>query len=92
MFAVIRKARALDNLALEITWEDGEVSVVSLRETVAKGGVFAPLRDPEQFAIVELGEGGRWVQWPGEVDIGADDLWYQAHPEAKIEELGAAKE
>lgn len=92
MFAVIRKARALDDLALEITWEDGEVSVVSPRETVAQGGVFAPLREPELFARIELGEGGRWVQWPNEVDICADDLWYQAHPQAKIDELDLAKE
>jgi hypothetical protein len=79
LFAVIRKAKVLQDLALEITWEDGEVSVVSLHETVAKGGVFAPLGDPEMFAKVELGEGGRWLQWPSEVDICADDLWYQAH-------------
>jgi Protein of unknown function (DUF2442) len=92
VFAVIRKARALDNLSVEITWDDDEVSVVSLRETIAKGGVFAPLSDPEIFAKVELGDGGRWVQWPGEVDICADYLWYQAHPDAKIEELEPAEE
>jgi hypothetical protein len=80
LFAVIRKAKVLQDLALEITWKDGEVSVVSLHETVAKGGVFEPLGDPEMFAKVELGEGGRWLQWPSEVDICADDLWYQAHP------------
>jgi len=92
MFAVIRKARALDNLALEITWQDGEVSVVSLRETVAKGGVFAPLHDPKIFAKIELGKGGRWIQWLDEVDICADDLWYQAHPESKPDDLRLGKE
>jgi hypothetical protein len=88
VFAVIRKAKALDDLRIEVTWEDGEISVLPLRETVAKGGLFQPLGNPELFAKVEVGDGGRWLEWPGEVDICADDLWYQAHPKAKIEDLG----
>jgi uncharacterized protein DUF2442 len=89
LFAVIRKARALQDCAVEITWKDGAVSVVSLRETVAKGGVFAPLSDPETFVKVEVGEGGRWFQWPGEVDICADDL-VSSPFDAEIEELELA--
>jgi Protein of unknown function (DUF2442) len=87
LFAVVTKVRALEDLALEIIWEDGTASTVSLRETVAKGGVFASLSDPQIFGKVTIGEGGRWLQWPGDVDICADYLWYQSHPEAKIEEL-----
>ncbi len=87
MFAVIRKAKALPDSSIEITWNDGEVSVVSMRETIEKGGVFAPLAEPEEFAKIKVGDGGRWVEWPGEVDICADDIWYQAHPEIKAEEL-----
>lgn len=30
---------------------------------------------------------GRWLEWSGEVDICADDIWYQAHPETKVEGL-----
>ncbi len=92
MFAVIQKVKALGDLSLEITWEDAEVSLVSLGATVAKGGVFAPLGDPEMFAKVEIGEGGRWLQWPDDVDICTDDLWYQAHPDVEIEELELVKE
>jgi hypothetical protein len=36
---------------------------------------------------LKIGEGGRWLEWPGEIDICADALWYQAHPDVKIEEL-----
>lgn len=92
MVAVIQKVRVLGDLSLEITWEDAEVSVVPLRETVAKRGAFASLGDAEMFSKVDIGEGGRWLQWPGEVDICADDLWYQAHPDAEIEELELVKE
>ncbi len=92
MFAVIRKVRALENLAIEVTWKDGELSVVSLRDTVARSGVFAALNDPIVFRMVELGDGGRWVQWPEELDICADDLWYQAHPDEKGHEIELVKQ
>jgi hypothetical protein len=87
VLAVIREAKPLLDFSVEITWEDGEISVLSLHETVTKGGVFASLSDPKIFGQLKIGEGGRWLEWPGEVDICADALWYQAHPEAKIEEL-----
>ena len=87
MFAVIREAKPLTGLLVEITWEEGEVSVLLLHEIVAKGGVFSPLSDPKIFNQLKIGEDGRWLEWPGEVDICADALWNQAHPEAKIEEL-----
>jgi Protein of unknown function (DUF2442) len=92
VFAVIREAKPLSGFSVEITWEEGEVSVLSLHDIVTKGGVFAPLSDPKIFAQLKIGEGGRWLEWPGEVDICADALWYQAHPAAKIEELELTKE
>jgi hypothetical protein len=87
VLAVIREAKPLTDFSVEITWEEGEVSMLSLHETVAKSGVFASLSDPKIFGQLKIGEGGRWLEWPGEVDICADALWYQAHPDAKIEEL-----
>jgi Protein of unknown function (DUF2442) len=87
VLAVIREAKPLTDFSVEITWEEGKVSVLSLHEIVAKGGVFASLRDPKVFGQLKVGEGGRWLEWPGEVDICADALWYQAHPDAKIEEM-----
>ncbi len=92
MLTVIRQAIQLSGFSIKITWEDGEVSVLSLHETVAKGGVFASLSDPKIFAQLKIGEGGRWLEWPGEVDMCADALWYDAHPGAKIEGLELTEE
>ena len=80
MLAVIREGKPLTNFSVEITWAEGEVSIVSLHETVAKGGVFAALSDPKIFGQLKIGDGGRWLEWPNEVDICADALWYRAHP------------
>src|SRR5713226_1460532 len=52
---------------------------------MAEGAVFSALSDAEIFAHFAVGEGGRWLEGSGEVDICADALCYQAHPEAKIE-------
>jgi hypothetical protein len=43
VLAVIGEAKPLPDFSVEITWEDGEISVLSLHETVTKGGVFASL-------------------------------------------------
>jgi Protein of unknown function (DUF2442) len=43
--------------------------------------VFAALADPEAFAQIRIGERGRSLEWPGEIDFCADALWFEAHPE-----------
>jgi hypothetical protein len=30
---------------------------------------------------VHVGERGRSIEWPGEIDFCADALWFEAHPE-----------
>lgn len=92
MMPVIRRVQARPDFSVEIQWEDGETSVVSFRATIAKGGKFAQLGEWEFFARVEVGEDGDSIEWPGEIDFGADSLWYRAHPEAPIEELEVVKE
>ena len=91
MLPIIRDVKALPDFAVEIRWEDGETSVVSFRETIVKGGVFAQLGDPEFFAKVKVGDEGDCIVWPGELDFGADSLWYRAHPETPVAELKAIK-
>ena len=50
------------------------------------------MADPEFFSKVEVGEDGDCITWPGELDFGADSLWYRAHPDAPIEELEVVKD
>jgi hypothetical protein len=35
---------------------------------------------------------GDCIVWPGELDFGADSLWYRAHPDAPVKELEVVKE
>jgi hypothetical protein len=63
-----------------LTWANGTATVASFRHLVGKG-IFVAFADPAIFAQVRIGEGGRSLEWPGEVDFCADALWFDAHPE-----------
>lgn len=83
--------RVLDNIITEampdprthsvtLVWANGATTVSRFDHLVGRG-VFAPLADPAVFAQVHVGERGRSLEWPGEIDFCADALWFEAHPE-----------
>lgn len=63
-----------------LTWANGQTTVNSFARLVGKG-VFAAFADPAFFAQVRVGEGGRSLEWPGELDFCADALWFEHHPD-----------
>jgi hypothetical protein len=65
---------------VELTWANGETTVNSFSHLAGKG-VFAAFADPVFFAQVRVGERGRSLEWPGELDFCADALWFEKHPE-----------
>jgi hypothetical protein len=64
---------------------------VDVRPLIEKGGVFAPLADRTLFAKVRLGDDGRYVEWPGELDLCADALWLEGHKNAVDDNLSSAR-
>jgi len=79
MLRSIRGVAPEPNYKLCLTYTDGETIVVDFTPVVQRGGVFAPLSDPEFFSQVSIGERGRYIQWPGELDFCADALWLEGH-------------
>ena len=74
-----------------LTWANGAKTISSFADLVGKG-VFRPFADPTFFAEVRIGENGRSLEWPGELDFCADALWFEAHPEEAPEQRRAAAE
>jgi hypothetical protein len=74
-----------------LTWANGAKTISSFAHLVGKG-VFRPFVDPTFFAEVRIGENGRSLEWPGELDFCADALWFEAHPEEAPEQRRAAAE
>jgi hypothetical protein len=85
MLRTIRSAAPEPNYKLRLTYADGETIVVDFTPVIQRGGVFAPLSDPEFFSQVSIGERGRYIQWPGELDFCADALWLEGHASEGLE-------
>jgi hypothetical protein len=79
---IITRAVADPNsYTLAVTWANGETTVNRFDHLVGKG-VFAAVTDPAVFTQVRVGERGRSLEWPGEIDFCADALWFETHPAA----------
>lgn len=61
-----------------LSWANGEKTVTSFAHLVGKGA-FAAFADPAFFAQVRIGECGRSLEWPGELDFCTDALWLVEH-------------
>jgi hypothetical protein len=73
-----------------VTWANGATTVNRFDHLVGKG-VFVAFDDPAFFARVKVGERGRSLDWPDEIDFCADALWFEAHPEeAPLQQRAAA--
>jgi hypothetical protein len=79
----VQSAKPLPHNRIKLGWGDGSESVVDLGPVLAKGGVFAFLRDPAAFNGVAVGPRGRTLVWRDpagdEIDLCADALWRLAH-------------
>lgn len=60
---------------LTIKWIDGPAVSINLAASIQRRTALQPLRDPEEFAQVAVGEGGHSIVWPSGIDLGADRLW-----------------
>lgn len=77
---VITSAKAdASTFSVALTWANGETTTSSFRHLIGKG-VGIALADPVLFAKVMVGERGRSLEWPGDIDFCADALWFEAHP------------
>ncbi len=68
-----------DGYTLELVFEGDERATIDLGPRVKSGGVWSALEDESVFRQVTVGEGGRYIEWPGDIDLCADALWLQAH-------------
>ena len=87
----INSFKVLDSYRVWLRFDDGVEGEAEFSGHVGKG-VFTPWADYEFFKQARVGEHGRTLTWPGELDFGADSLWYRAHPDVPIDELELVKD
>ena len=59
---------------LRLVYSDGKVIIHDFKPTIQIGGLFERLKDPAYFAKVTIGEHGRYIEFPDELDFCADSL------------------
>lgn len=90
MYAIARATANRDH-TVDIHWQHGPSSTVDFKPTIAKGGVFTPMADPEFFATkMQVDPEGYCLGWPDEVDFSADSLWYRTHPDDLQRDYGVS--
>ncbi|MBM3883998.1 MAG: DUF2442 domain-containing protein [Planctomycetes bacterium] len=66
----------LDHYRVWLRFDDGVEGEADFASHVGQG-VFVPWTNYAFFHQASLGEGGRTLTWPGELDFCADALWLQ---------------
>ena len=74
-YELIKAASVIDDSRVAVTFENGERGVFDCRPYFGMG-YYKPLNDPAVFKCVRVSYG--WLNWPGDIDIGADDVWRDA--------------
>lgn len=76
-------AKHLEDFSICVTWEQGRESRIDLEPHIRTFKSLAPLRNPEEFQQVFVGEWGWQLEWPCGLDISSDTLRRLALEQAK---------
>ena len=74
-YELLKDASALDDHHVAVVFENGERGVFDCRPYFGMG-YYKPLANAAIFKCVRVSHG--WLNWPGDIDIGADDVWKDA--------------
>lgn len=72
----IAAVRTIGSASLHLVWSDGTEAELDLSAAL-EACAFAALRDPREFARVEVGDWGHSLAWPSGAELGADALWLE---------------
>lgn len=73
---IIKSVQPIGPASVRLSWSDGAQAEIDLQPMLSDSGI-AELRDPEEFAKVQLGDWGHSLVWPSGAEMGADSLWLE---------------
>ena len=74
-YQLIKEAKALEDYRVAVVFDNGESGIFDCKPYFDMG-YYKPLKDASLFKCVRVSYG--WLNWPGDLDIGADDVWAEA--------------
>jgi hypothetical protein len=72
---LIRSVKARSPPTLEITWSTGKRLTVDVSRRIKRFKLYAPLRNAALFGRAKADPWGHSINWPGMIDMGADQLY-----------------
>lgn len=75
-FHKIKNVKALDNLILEIIFENEEIKHYDIKKLIAEHKEFEILNDKTLFNLVKVDIGGYGISWNDDLDISCNTLYY----------------
>lgn len=72
----IERVEPIGPAQLRLSWSGGVEAEIDLSGWLTHPG-FSSLRDPAEFARVQVGDWGHSLAWPNGVEAGADRLWLE---------------
>ena len=78
-YQLIKEAKALEDYRVAVVFDNGESGIFDCKPYMDMG-YYKPLKDAALFKCVRVSYG--WLNWPGDIDIGADDVWADAERSA----------
>lgn len=79
---LIRAVKAKTPATLAIVWSTGETLTVDVSRLVKRFKLYAPLKNAALFAKAKADPWGHAVNWPGDIDMSADQLYELARQQA----------
>jgi hypothetical protein len=79
---LIQAVKAKPPATLEIAWSTGETLAVDVMRLIRRFKLYAPLKNAALFSRAKPDPWGHGVNWPGDIDMGADQLYELAREQA----------
>jgi hypothetical protein len=79
---LIRAVKAKPPARLDVTWSTGENLPVDVSRVIKRFKLYAPLRNAALFGKAKADPWGHAVNWPSDIDMGADQLYELAREQA----------
>lgn len=79
---LIRRVTTEAPATLAIIWSTGETLAADVSRLLKRFKLYAPLRNAALFAKAKADPWGHAVNWPGDIDMGADQLYELAREQA----------
>ena len=80
MFYKIKKVTPLDNMLLQVEFENGTIKNYDVKKLKERWQIFKDLENKTLFEHVKVDAGGYGIAWNSEIDLSCNEVWENGIP------------